>query len=265
MVATVLKLRYRALANTLARRPWQLVGFIFGALWAIGALVSIVAGMVALAVFQPLETATVVAVLGGSALLLGWVLGPILLTGMDTSIDARGLAVFPFTRTQTMLALGGTGLTGLPGIATTLAALSTVILWVRWPLAAVVSIPAAMLAVITCVLASRLVGELSGVLARRQLDDQRERGDGVAEHAGELLLHELEAADRPLELVPLPHVAHGGVERPGLQPGGDPGHVRAHRAQDPRDVAPPVHVLQPGLLGHGHGIERDERVLHGAQ
>ncbi|OAH49981.1 hypothetical protein [Microbacterium oleivorans] len=164
MVATVLKLRYRALANTLARRPWQLVGFIFGALWAIGALVSIVAGMVALAVFQPLETATVVAVLGGSALLLGWVLGPILLTGMDTSIDARGLAVFPFTRTQTMLALGGTGLTGLPGIATTLAALSTVILWVRWPLAAVVSIPAAALAVITCVLASRLVGELSGGL-----------------------------------------------------------------------------------------------------
>lgn len=164
MVATVLTLRYRALANTLARRPWQLVGFVFGALWAIGALVSIVAGMVALAVFQPLETATVVAVLGGSALLLGWVLGPILITGVDTSIDARRLAVFPFTRTQTMLALGGTGLTGLPGIATTLAALSTVILWVRWPPAAIVSIPAAALAVVTCVLASRLVGELSGGL-----------------------------------------------------------------------------------------------------
>ncbi|MEW1836167.1 hypothetical protein [Microbacterium sp. NPDC079995] len=164
MVAAVLKLRYRALFNTLARRPWQLVGFIFGALWAIGALLSVIGGMVALAVYQPLDTAAAVSILGGTVLLLGWVLGPILITGMDTSIDARRLAVFPFTRTQTMLALAGTGLTGLPGIATAIAALSTVILWVRWPIAVLVAIPCAALAVVTCVLASRLVAELSGGL-----------------------------------------------------------------------------------------------------
>ena len=31
MVATLLRLRFRVLANQLSRSPWQLVGFIFGA------------------------------------------------------------------------------------------------------------------------------------------------------------------------------------------------------------------------------------------
>ena len=35
MVATVLRLRYRILGNTLARSPWQLVGFCFGMLGAL--------------------------------------------------------------------------------------------------------------------------------------------------------------------------------------------------------------------------------------
>ena len=34
MVATVLRLRYRLLANMLTRSPWQLVGFVFGIIGA---------------------------------------------------------------------------------------------------------------------------------------------------------------------------------------------------------------------------------------
>ena len=65
MVATVLKLRYRILGNTLARRPWQLVGFcvgVLGALWMLGLVVT---GIVALAVFQGLDVARTVVVLAG--------------------------------------------------------------------------------------------------------------------------------------------------------------------------------------------------------
>jgi ABC-2 type transport system permease protein len=168
VVATVLKLRYRVLGNTLARRPWQLVGFILGSLWGLGILGGLVTALIALSIFQNLEVATVVSVLGGSALILGWLVGPIIIAGLDSTVDAVRLAPFPLTRRQVMLALAGTGLTGIPGIVTTVAALATLIVWVRWPVAAVVAVPTVLLGVLTCVLASRLMGELSGGMGGRR-------------------------------------------------------------------------------------------------
>lgn len=161
MVATVLRLRFRSLGNTLARRPSQLVGFCIGVLWAFWLLVGIVVGLVALSMLQGLDVARTVAVAGGAALLLGWVLGPVLVAGTDATVDSGRLAPFPLTTRQVMLALSATGLTGVPGIVTGLAALATIVLWVRWPAATVVAIPATVIAVLTCVVASRLVTSLS--------------------------------------------------------------------------------------------------------
>lgn len=162
MVATVLRLRYRILGNTLARRPWQLVGFCFGILWALSILAMVVAVLVSLATLQGVEVARVVAVIGGAALLLGWMIGPILVAGLETTVDAESLAPFPLRTSQVMAALTATGLTGIPGIVTTLAALSTIVLWVRWPVAALVAVPCALMAVLTCVVGSRLMAALSG-------------------------------------------------------------------------------------------------------
>lgn len=164
MVATVLRLRWRVLGNTLARRPWQLVGFCFGMLWALWTLGMVVVGLVALTFVGDLPLSQAVAVVAGAALILGWVIGPVLIAGTDTTVDAGRLAPFPLTLRQLMLALAGTGLTGIPGIATTIAALATVILWVRWPAAAVAALPAIALAVATCVIASRLISTVSSGL-----------------------------------------------------------------------------------------------------
>ncbi|WP_405372610.1 MULTISPECIES: hypothetical protein [unclassified Microbacterium] len=164
MVATVLKLRYRALGNALSRRPWQLVGFIIGSLWGLGALASVIAGLIAVGLFGDQTVATTVAVLGGSALILGWVLGPILVAGMESTVDATRLAPFPLTRLQVMTALAAVGLTGIPGIITILVALSSLLLWLREPAAAAVALPAGLLGAVVCVLASRLTGELAGGL-----------------------------------------------------------------------------------------------------
>ena len=161
MVATVLRLRYRSLGNTLARNPWQLVGFCFGILWALSILAAVAVAMGGVALTQGPPVAYVVAVLGGSALLLGWVLGPVLVAGTDATIDAARLAPFPLSRRQTMLALTAAGLTGIPGIATALASLTTIVLWLRWPAAAAVAVPAIAIAVLTCVVSSRLVTTLS--------------------------------------------------------------------------------------------------------
>nr|WP_241748148.1 MULTISPECIES: hypothetical protein [Microbacterium] len=129
-----------------------------GALWILG---MVVAGLVALSFVDDLGLSRAVAIVGGAALILGWVIGPLLIAGTDSTVDAAQLAPFPLTTRQLMLALAGAGLTGIPGIATTLAGLATIILWVRWPAAAVVALPTALVAIATCVVASRLVATLS--------------------------------------------------------------------------------------------------------
>ncbi|UUT35116.1 hypothetical protein [Microbacterium elymi] len=133
----------------------------FGMLWAGAALVLVLAGMTALAVLQGPDQARLVAVLGGALLLVGWVVGPVLIAGNDTTVDAGRLAPFPLTTRQIMLALTGTGATGVPGIATTIAALGTVALWVRWPAAALAAPVCALIGVATCVVANRLIATLS--------------------------------------------------------------------------------------------------------
>lgn len=164
MVATVLRLRYRVLGNTLLRRPWQLVGFCFGVLWGLSILVTVIAGLVVAGAAHDLAVSRAIAVLGGSALLIGWVLGPLVVAGIDATVDAGKLAPFPLSTRQVMTILTATGLTGIPGIVTTIAALASAVLWLAWPVAAIVAVPCALLAVLTCVLATRLAASLAGGL-----------------------------------------------------------------------------------------------------
>lgn len=167
MVATVLRLRYRVLGNTLARNPWQLVGFcagILGALWVVGL---VAAGVVTAVITADLATVRIIAVLGGALLVLGWVIGPVLLAGFNTTVDAPRLAPFPLTLRQVMVALTATALAGVPGLATGLAVVVAIGLWVRWPLAVAAAVPCAVLALLTCIVPSRLVATLSAGTGRR--------------------------------------------------------------------------------------------------
>ncbi len=160
-VLTVLKLRYRVLGNNLSRRPWQLVGFCLGVLWALGLLVAVVAAFVLLSATQAVEVKGAVMVLGGSALLLGWLLGPLLLAGLDSTVDAARLAPFPLRRGELMAALAATGLTGIPGIMTSLAALSSLLLWMPQPAAVAAALPAVVVGVATCIVATQLMASLA--------------------------------------------------------------------------------------------------------
>jgi len=167
MVATVLRLRYRVLGNTLARNPWQLVGFCFGILGALWVVGLVAAGVVAATIAADLATVRMIAVLGGSLLVLGWVIGPVLLAGFNTTVDAPRLAPFPLTLRQVMVALAASAFTGVPGLATGLAVLVAIGLWARWPLAVAAAVPCAILALLTCIVASRLVATLSAGTGRR--------------------------------------------------------------------------------------------------
>ncbi|WP_154097515.1 hypothetical protein [Microbacterium testaceum] len=163
MVATVLKIRFRVLGNTLTRSPMQLVGFIFGVIGALWMLALVAIGLFFVGTLDfDIARATVTA--AGAALLLGWVIGPIFAAGIDTTLDPAKLAPFPMTTRQMMIAITAGGLTGVPGIATTLGVLATFFVWARQPVAVIAALVCVPLGLLTCVVASRAVAALAGGL-----------------------------------------------------------------------------------------------------
>ncbi|MBZ4487686.1 hypothetical protein LQ938_02545 [Microbacterium sp. cx-55] len=160
MVATLLRIRFRVLGNTLASSPWQLVGFILGTLGALGMLALVWAGLFAVG-FAGLDASRLVVTIAGAVLLLGWTLGPLFIAGVDTTLDPAKLAPFPITTGQLMRALTLAGLTGVPGLATTVGALGIFLAYFRWPAAAAAAVLCVPLGLLTVVVASRLVAALT--------------------------------------------------------------------------------------------------------
>ncbi|MGP3534378.1 hypothetical protein ACTU3I_06240 [Microbacterium sp. RD1] len=167
MVATVLRIRFRVLGNTLARSPWQLVGFLFGAFGALWMLVLAGAGLF-FAGTQGLDPARYTVTIAGGLLTLGWVVGPIFAAGVDTTLDPAKLAPFPLTTTRMMVAIAAGGATGIPGITTAAGALATFLVWWRWPVAALAAIVAIPVGVAICVVASRAVASFAAGLGGRR-------------------------------------------------------------------------------------------------
>jgi len=157
MVATLLRLRWRVLGNSLARSRWQLVATIIGGLYALGLLFAVVGGLVSLGIFAPVEVITAVVVLGGSALTLGWVVFPLLLTGIEQALEPARLSQFPIPLRTLLVALTVAGVLGIPGIVTLVAGLSTAAAWSRYPVAAAAAIFCAVIGVLIAVVASRTV------------------------------------------------------------------------------------------------------------
>ncbi|MCW4459078.1 hypothetical protein [Microbacterium sp. MPKO10] len=168
MVAVLVSLRFRSLWNSLQHNPWQLVGAIVGALYGLGMLALAVVGFALLSV-APLDLQRAVIVGAGSVLILGWVIAPLVMVGADQTLDPIKLSPFPISRNSLFVSLTASGVLGIPGIVTTLAALASVIVWWRHPLALIVALVCAAIGVLTCVTASRAFMSLSsGVSSGRR-------------------------------------------------------------------------------------------------
>ncbi len=160
MVATLLRLRFRVLGNQLARSPWQLVGFVLGALYGVVVLMGVVAGLVLLG-FTDVRLAGTVIVGAGSLVTLGWALIPLVAFGVDTTLDPDRLVVFPMTTSRMMVGLTLAAVCGIPGIITSVAALATIATWAHWPAAILAWLVSTPLAILTAVIASRAVATVA--------------------------------------------------------------------------------------------------------
>jgi ABC-2 type transport system permease protein len=163
MVAHLVKLRFLILANSLKKSPWQLVAVIIGALYGLGLLIAIIAGLVALG-FAPLEVTRSVVVVAGAATIFGWVVLPLVTSGIDQTVEPARLVTFPIPTNTLLLGLTVSGVLGVAGIVTSLAALTTVATWARYPFAAIAAVVCAAIAVLTCVVGSRMLTALSANL-----------------------------------------------------------------------------------------------------
>ncbi len=162
MVAQLLGLKLRLLANTFRRRPVQVIGILIGLVYCLGATGVAMAGLSALRQVAP-ALAGSIAVPLGSVILLGFLLVP-LAFGADDPMDPRTFALYglPVPRLASALAL--CGLVGVPALVITTVAGAQVVTWARDPLSTVVAVLSGILIVVTNLLGARVSTSIASFL-----------------------------------------------------------------------------------------------------
>jgi ABC-2 type transport system permease protein len=162
MIAVLLRLKLRLLANQFRRSPVQVVGLVLAVLYGAGITLRLVVTLTALR-FAPVGISTAVVVAGGSVAVLGFLVVPIFV-GIDDTLDPRRFALFGIGRTRLAAGLTVAGVVGVPGLALLLVSLATIATWSRSPAAMLVALACVPCIVLTCVLLSRIGATTAGLL-----------------------------------------------------------------------------------------------------
>lgn len=175
MVATLVKLKLRILGHTLRRERWRLVLLLLGGLWGLSMAPSIIGSMLWLR-REPAGAAGDVLVIAGSLLLIGWAVIPILVPGMDDSLDVTRFATYgraPRSLAPGMLLAGAIS---LPSVITGGVLLAPAIVWAKEGTSSrLVAFAAAPVALASCLLAARIATGLGA----RLLTSRRAREIGA--------------------------------------------------------------------------------------
>jgi ABC-2 type transport system permease protein len=182
VVAHLVGLKLQLLRNTLRRSPAALIGLAFGVLYGGGLLALAVVGLVALRLLPDVEASRAALTLGGALLVLGWGVVPVVAFGTDPTLDPHRFATFAVPERQLAVGLAVAGLVGLPGVATSVLVVASLVTWSRSLPALLGAVVGGLLALATCVLLSRVVtAAAAAVLSSR-------RGRDVVAVLGFLLL-----------------------------------------------------------------------------
>jgi ABC-2 type transport system permease protein len=165
VVAALLRLRFRVLANTLGRNTIQLVAVIAGGLSTLLLLLFVLVIFVRVST-EPPEAIQVTVVVGGSVVILGWLVVPLMFDGVDRTLDPLKLARFPLRTSSLMTAMFLVGVLWVPGVATVVAALATAIAWMQHPASAALALVTGVVGFATCVVGSRVTTTAVGMLLR---------------------------------------------------------------------------------------------------
>lgn len=164
MVAHLIRLKLTLLRNSLKRSPWQLVGLIIGGLYGLGVLVTVIVGLAVLGSGEADFIGTVI-VLAGAALILGWLIIPVVAAGLDMTLDPARFTTYAIPMKSMLTGLLVSSFIGIPGAITLIASIGTAASWWRHPLAALVALVCGVLGAVTCIAASRAITAASASLA----------------------------------------------------------------------------------------------------
>ena len=170
MVATLVKLKWRLTLNALTKNVWAIIGTVFGALYGIGALVMVLTGAVGLGLKADPDVIMLVLGALGALLMAGWAVVPLLVTGVDSTLDPRAMAAWTAPSRGLALGLLAAGALGIPGCLTAAVCLIPVLTWLLAGqfAAALLALLCAPAALATCVLLSRIIVTAVGVSASRR-------------------------------------------------------------------------------------------------
>ena len=170
MVATLVKLKWRLTLNALTKNIWAIIGTVFGALYGIGALVMVLAGAVGLGLKADPDVIMLVLGALGALLMAGWAVVPLLVTGVDSTLDPRAMAAWTAPSRGLALGLLAAGALGIPGCLTAAVCLIPILTWLLAGqfAAALLALLCAPAALATCVLLSRIIVTAVGVSASRR-------------------------------------------------------------------------------------------------
>ena len=170
MVATLVKLKWRLTLNALTKNVWAIVGTVIGALYGIGALVMVLTGAVGLGLKAAPDVIGLVLGALGALLMAGWAVVPLLVTGVDSTLDPRAMAAWTAPSRGLALGLLAAGALGIPGCLTAAVCLIPVLTWLLAGqfAAALLALLCAPAALATCVLLSRIIVTAVGVSASRR-------------------------------------------------------------------------------------------------
>jgi ABC-2 type transport system permease protein len=162
------RLKLRVTANNMRGKAWRivlfLIGLVFGLWWS-------VAGMLLLAApgfADDLDAAVLASTLGGALLVVGWVLMPLILFGVDETLDPARFALLPLRRRTLVTGLLAAAMVGIPALAAVVATSGLVIaaaLLGGWG-AALVQAAGTVAGLILCVAASRAVTSAFATMLR---------------------------------------------------------------------------------------------------
>lgn len=170
MAATLVKLKWRLTLNALTKNIWAIIGTVCGALYGLGVLSAVLAGAVGLGLkADPRLIALVFGALG-ALLVVGWTVLPLLVTGVDSTLDPRAMAAWTAPSPGLAAGLLVAGALGIPGCLTAAVCLVPVLTWlIAGQLTAVLlSLLCAPAALATCVILSRIVVTAAGVSSSRR-------------------------------------------------------------------------------------------------
>jgi ABC-2 type transport system permease protein len=172
-LGTFVRLKLRLIGNGLRGRPGRSTLFVLGLVAGAGLAIAGFLGFTASGSVGR-DAGVVIATYLGAALVLGWLLLPVLFFGVDETLDPARFALFPLPRRTLATGMLAAACVGIPALATLVALLGLTIAGAvrAGPAGAVAGLAGAGLGLLLCVALSRAVtSALAAMLRSRRVRD----------------------------------------------------------------------------------------------